>query len=177
MRKLLKKIICMPFRKKLVPAANDNKKIEQWVEIDPSEFGNTPKNLTTQFPRTIYEPARIFPRKYVWFGPGSLVVPVLAYRRLFSWRQHRCPSFQPKLQSKNVIDDLATLMAGLSLTTHHWSDAILEWDGEMQKRISAAVRFSNKILDCQFDRHNVLVSWERALFLQDCGDFRAGMRL
>ena len=74
----------MPILKKLVPAAS-NKKLEQWVENDLSEFGGTPTNLTIQLPRTIYDPEQVFLGDDVWLGRGSLLVPVSGYPGTPSW--------------------------------------------------------------------------------------------
>jgi hypothetical protein len=115
MRKLLKKLICMPILKKLVPVAS-NKKIEQWVDNDLSEFGNTPTNLTIQLPRTICEPERVFLRGDVWLGPGSLLVPVSGYPGTLSWSPKRSRSFHQEFDPKIMINDQAASTTSLTLT-------------------------------------------------------------
>jgi hypothetical protein len=115
MRKLLKKLICMPILKKLVPVAS-NKKIEQWVDNDLPEFGNTPTNLTIQLPRTICEPERVFLRGDVWLGPGSPLVPVSGYPGTLSWSPKRSRSFHQEFDPKIMINDQAASTTSFTLT-------------------------------------------------------------
>jgi len=117
MRKLLKKLICMAILKKLVPAAS-NKKIEQWVENDLSEFGNTPTNLTIQLPRTICEPERVFLRDDTWLGPGSPLVSLSGYPGAPSWPLKRSRSFHQEFDPKIMINDQAASTTSLTLTVH-----------------------------------------------------------
>ena len=107
----------MAILKKLVPA-NSNKKIEQGVENDLSEFGGTPTNLTIQLPRTIYDPEQVFLGDDVWLGRGSLLVPVSGYPSTPSWPPKILRSFHQEFDPKNVINDQAASTTSLTLTVH-----------------------------------------------------------
>jgi len=76
------------------------------------EFGNTPKNVRIDLPRTIVNPEKMFLGNDIWLGPGSLLIAITRYptapmqhpeKKLFNQR------FEPKITIGNRVTSTANL--------------------------------------------------------------------
>jgi len=91
---------------------------KQWEEDRLPQFATTPRNLTIRMPRTICAPERISIGDDVWFGPGSLLVPVLRFPAPPLWPDNKPRSSERRFEPKIVIGNRVTATSGLTLAAH-----------------------------------------------------------
>jgi len=78
------------------------------------KFGNSPRNIVIELPRTIINPDRIFMGDDVRLGPGSLLYPITHYPT--RWMQHPAKKQpQQKFDPKITIGNRVTATSNLQL--------------------------------------------------------------
>jgi acetyltransferase-like isoleucine patch superfamily enzyme len=111
LRKEVRKLLC----RFTVPVL---RRVEQWNQDDLPQFATTPRNLTIMLPRTICLPERISFGDDVWFGPGSLLVPVTKSPGPPLWPDSKPRTFEQRFEPKIVIGNRVTATASLTLGAH-----------------------------------------------------------
>jgi len=78
------------------------------------EFGNTPKNVRIDLPRTIVNPEKMFLGNDIWLGPGSLLIAITRYPTLPMQHPEK-ELFDQRFDPKITIGNRVTSTAGLQI--------------------------------------------------------------
>ena len=89
------------------------------------EFGNTPKSLTIELPRTIVNPQKMFLGNDIWLGPNTLLIAITRYPTSVMQRPG-VAQINQRFNPKITIGNRVSATAGLQIAAQ--SDITIEDD-------------------------------------------------